>query len=74
MLRARLAEPEQMIFGMLLAAIPRAEICRVLRISEHELGARTEAMLRTLEALPDAASARCDPPRRLDRALARASR
>jgi DNA-binding NarL/FixJ family response regulator len=51
-LRARLAEPEQMLFGMLLAAIPRDEICRALDISERELGARTEAMLRTLEALP----------------------
>src|SRR5436309_2564108 len=56
-LRARLAEAEQMLFGMLLAAIPREEICRVLGITEHELGARAEAMLHTLEALPGKAHA-----------------
>ena len=61
-LRSRLAEPEQMLFGMLLAAIPRDEICRALGMSERELGACTEAMLRTLEALPGEA-----PPRRRPR-------
>ena len=52
MLRRRLAEPDQLLFGMLLAAIPHAEIRRALRMSERELRSRTAAMLRTLEALP----------------------
>jgi DNA-binding NarL/FixJ family response regulator len=55
-LRAKLAEPEQLLFGMMLSAIPRKEIRRALRISEHELDARAEAMLRTLEALPGEAA------------------
>jgi len=65
-LRARLAEAEQMLFGMLLAAIPREEICRVLGITEHELGARAEAMLHTLEALPGKAHAGRRPRGGLD--------
>jgi len=65
-LRARLAEPEQLLFGMLLAAIPRDEVCRALGISEHELGARTETMLRTLEALPGEVSAARRPRGGLD--------
>jgi len=65
-LRASLAEPEQMLFGMLLAAIPRDEICRALGISERELDARTEAMLRTLEALPGEVSAARRPRGGLD--------
>jgi DNA-binding NarL/FixJ family response regulator len=72
MLRRRLAEPEQLLFGMLLAAIPRTEICRALGISEGELDARIASMLRTLEALPGerSASARSGGPLDLDRLVA----
>ena len=52
MLRRRLDEHDLLLFGMLLAAIPRAEISRALGISDHELRSRTASMLRTLEALP----------------------
>src|SRR5207244_5650895 len=51
-LRRRLTEHEQMLFGMLLARIPRAEIVRTLGISARELAAREDVMLATLEALP----------------------
>jgi len=57
MLRRRLAEPEQLLFGMLLAAIPREEIRQALDISERELDMRVSTMLRTLDALPGAAPA-----------------
>jgi DNA-binding NarL/FixJ family response regulator len=69
MLRRRLADPEQLLFGMLLAAIPRAEIRRALSISERELDARISTMLRTLEALPgaDSPSARRGGPLNLER-------
>jgi DNA-binding NarL/FixJ family response regulator len=56
MLRRRLNDGEQIVFGMMLAAIPRQEITRALGISERELGARAEAILRTLEAIPGEAS------------------
>jgi DNA-binding NarL/FixJ family response regulator len=52
MLRRRLADSEQLLFGMLLAAIPRVEIRRALGISERELDARISTMLRILETLP----------------------
>src|SRR2546425_1209653 len=51
-LRRRLTEHEQMLFGMLLAGIPRAEIVRTVGISARELAAREDVMLATLEALP----------------------
>ena len=52
MLRRRLADDEQMLFGMLLAGIPRAEICRILGTSARDLALRQDAMLSELEALP----------------------
>ena len=52
MLRRRLNEAEQPIFGMLLAGIPRDEITRTLDISARELASREDAMLRKVEALP----------------------
>jgi DNA-binding NarL/FixJ family response regulator len=57
MLRRRLTEREQMLFGMLLAGIPRVEIGRTLGMSARELGSREEAMLRKVELLPGSASA-----------------
>jgi DNA-binding NarL/FixJ family response regulator len=60
-LRRRLSDSEQLLFGMLLAAIPRAEILRALDISERDLDSRICAMLRTLETLPGETSG---PPRR----------
>jgi hypothetical protein len=60
MLRRRLNEAEQPIFGMLLAGIPRDEITRTLDISVRELASREDAMLRKVEALPGEWSA---PPR-----------
>jgi DNA-binding NarL/FixJ family response regulator len=56
-LRRRLADDEQMHFGMLLAGIPRAEICRILVTSARGLASREDAMLRKLEALPGEPSA-----------------
>jgi DNA-binding NarL/FixJ family response regulator len=52
MLRRRLNEAEQPIFGMLLAGIPRLEIARTLGISPRGLASREDAMLQSLEALP----------------------
>jgi DNA-binding NarL/FixJ family response regulator len=52
MLRRRLDEVEQPIFGMLLAGMPRAGIEHTLGMSERELDSRERAMLRKLEALP----------------------
>ena len=52
MLRRRLDDAEQVTFGMLLAGIPRLDICRALGISEFELASREAAMLRKLEVLP----------------------
>jgi DNA-binding NarL/FixJ family response regulator len=56
MLRRRLDEREQMLFGMLLAGIPRVEIGRTLGMSARELGSREETALRKLEVLPGEAS------------------
>jgi DNA-binding NarL/FixJ family response regulator len=52
MLRRRLNETEQPIFGMLLAGIPRVEISQTLDISARELASREDAILRRIEALP----------------------
>jgi DNA-binding NarL/FixJ family response regulator len=52
MLRRRLDERAQMIFGMLLAGIPREEIERTLGFSACELNRRADAMLGVLEELP----------------------
>jgi hypothetical protein len=57
MLRRRLADAEQPIFGMLLADIPRPEIRQTLGFSARELSAREGEMLRKLEVLPGEASA-----------------
>jgi len=57
MLRRRLGEREQMLFGMLLAGIPRAEIGRTVGMSVREIESREDAMLRTLEVLPGELSA-----------------
>jgi two-component system response regulator DevR len=57
MLRRRLAEGEQLLFGMLLAGIPGAQIGRTLGISARELASREDAMLAKLEALPGEAPA-----------------
>jgi DNA-binding NarL/FixJ family response regulator len=62
MLRRRLSDGEQLLFGMMLAAIPREQMMRALGISERELRARADAMLRTLEALPGETAA--EPRRR----------
>jgi two-component system, NarL family, response regulator DevR len=66
MLRRRLLEGEQMLFGMLLAGIPRVEIGRTLVMSARELDSRSEAMLRKLELLPGEASALGQRQNRLD--------
>jgi DNA-binding NarL/FixJ family response regulator len=63
MLRRRLAGDEQMLFGMLLAGIPREEICRILGISQRELASRLDATLSELEPLPGELSATGQPPR-----------
>jgi DNA-binding NarL/FixJ family response regulator len=52
MLRRRLSEVEQAIFGMLLAGIPHVEILRTLAMSARDLASREDAMLHRLEALP----------------------
>jgi DNA-binding NarL/FixJ family response regulator len=52
MLRRRLEDGEQQIFGMLLAGMSRLEIARMLHISTVELEPREAAMLSKLEALP----------------------
>jgi hypothetical protein len=64
-LRRRLADDEQMLFGMLLAGIPKAEICQILGTSTRELACREDAMLSELEALPGEPSA-LGPPHRVD--------
>ena len=56
MLRRRLDETEQPIFGMLLAGIPRIEIGQTLGMSARELCSREAVMLRKLEVLPGEAS------------------
>lgn len=62
MLRRRLADPEQPIFGMLMAGIPRSEITKTLGMTTRELSSREAVMLRNLEVLPGEAA----PPRRGD--------
>ena len=52
MMRRRLGNADQPVFGMLLAGIPRVEIGRALAMSAHELNSREGAMLRRLEVLP----------------------
>ena len=52
LLRRRLDETEQPVFGMLLAGIPRGGIGETLGISTGELAAREAAILTKLEALP----------------------
>jgi two-component system, NarL family, response regulator DevR len=52
MLRRRLDEVEQPIFGMLLAGISRAEIGSTLGLTRDQLAFREAAMLRKLQALP----------------------
>jgi DNA-binding NarL/FixJ family response regulator len=56
MLRRRLDETEQPIFGMLMAGIPRFEIGQTLGMSARELRSREAVMLRKLEVLPGEAS------------------
>ncbi len=56
MLRRRLDETEQPIFGMLMAGIPRIEIGQTLGMSARELSTREVVMLRKLEMLPGEAS------------------
>ena len=58
MVRRRLDDTEQPIFGMLMAGIPRVEISQTLGISLRELASREASMLRKLEVLPGEA-----PPR-----------
>jgi DNA-binding NarL/FixJ family response regulator len=52
LLRRRLEDDEQMMFGMLLAGIPEREIEKTLAIGARELAARRGQMLVKLEALP----------------------
>ena len=52
MLRRRLDEVEQPIFGMLLAGISRAEIGSTLSLTRDQLASREAEMLRKLQALP----------------------
>jgi DNA-binding NarL/FixJ family response regulator len=52
MLRRRLNDTEQPIFGMLMAGIPRSEITQTLGVSARELASREAAMLRKVEVLP----------------------
>jgi len=52
MLRRRLDEVEQPIFGMLLAGISRAEISSTLGLTRDRLASREAEMLRKLRALP----------------------
>jgi DNA-binding NarL/FixJ family response regulator len=66
MLRRRLDDTEQAIFGMLMAGIPRSEIGLTMRISARELSAREGAMLRKLEVLPGEVSLPRRSPGRLD--------
>jgi hypothetical protein len=66
MLRRRLSDTEQPIFGMLMADIPKAEISQTLRMSARELSSREGEMLRKLEVLPGEASAPGRTGHRLD--------
>jgi two-component system, NarL family, response regulator DevR len=55
MLRRRLNDTEQQLFGMLMVGIPRAEIMHTLDMSARELDSREAAMLSKLEVSPGAA-------------------
>ena len=66
MLRRRLDDPEQRIFGMLMAGIPRSEIGRTMGMSQRELSSREGGMLRKLELLPGEAGSSGRPGGRLD--------
>jgi DNA-binding NarL/FixJ family response regulator len=57
MLRRRLDDSEQSLFGMLLVGIPRGEIGEILGMSAPELSSREGVMLRKLELLPGEATA-----------------
>lgn len=74
MLRGRLADDEQLVFGMLLAGMAREEIARTLGISMRELISREDALLGAVEPLPGEAAAieRGRRPLDLDRVLYRA--
>ena len=69
MLRRRLDDLEQQVFGMLLAGLSRTDIQQTLSMSAGELETREAAMLVKLERLPgegvDPTRARIDPDRRL---------
>jgi DNA-binding NarL/FixJ family response regulator len=69
MLRRRLEDAEQQIFGMLLAGISRVYIEQALGLSPRELESRRATMLSKLEPLPgesaDAGLGRIDPDPRL---------
>ncbi len=69
MLRSRLDEAEQPIFGMLMAGIPRLEIGLTLGMPVPELSAREAAMLRKLEVLPGEVSEPASPAPRSGRAM-----
>ena len=58
MLRRRLDETEQPLFGMLMAGLPRIEIGHTLGMSARELSSREALMLRKLEVLPGEAAGR----------------
>jgi len=66
LLRRRLDERDQMLYGMLLAGLPSADIEETLSISADELAARRTAMLTRLEALPGQISPRGGGGSRLD--------
>ncbi|HUE25884.1 MAG TPA: response regulator transcription factor [Solirubrobacteraceae bacterium] len=53
-LRCRLDDAEQAIFGMSLAGLERAEIARILGLSEAALESRVGQMLRKLETIDHA--------------------
>jgi DNA-binding NarL/FixJ family response regulator len=72
MLRRRLDDDEQPLFGMLLAGIPRVDIQRTLRMTARELDSREGTMLRRLELLPGEAQQRPEPQGRDGRARDRA--
>jgi two-component system, NarL family, response regulator DevR len=64
MLRRRLDDAEQLIFGMLMAGIPRSQVRRTLEMSSRELRSREDTMLRKLEVLPGEASGPTNAPGR----------
>lgn len=56
MLRRRLRDTEQQLFGMLVAGTPRDEIAHTFAMSPRELDSREATMLHKLEVMPGAAS------------------